>query len=384
MKFNKLIYVFDKLEMLAARLPESLRKPILEEITPVKKLFLLQRVPRIVLLGQRGTGKAHLINALFGAEVVPLHQEQAQHVAWQDFSNGARGTIRLLDARRPADDDLVEDALSQEAPDLFLFLRSACGIDEELAADLDRCEKVIEFTGKRHATRPGLIGLLVRTDAEIAAEDFEKERHQLHACLLTKPQIGESLVTTLTISSFMRFRLDGTLDAARDERENIDKLAQIITEELPQEARLEMARLSGVRPAQMQIAQVLTKSTTAICAAIGAQPIPLADFPILTSLQVMMVSGIMYISGREISAKLAAEFIAALGANVGAALVLREGSRALLKFLPGWGNAISGAIAGAGTYGIGKAATAYFIEGISLREAKTLLRKKKDREALRD
>jgi uncharacterized protein (DUF697 family) len=69
---------------------------------------------------------------------------------------------------------------------------------------------------------------------------------------------------------------------------------------------------------------------------------------------------------------------------VGAALVLREGSRALLKFLPGWGNAISGAIAGAGTYGIGKAATAYFIEGISLREAKTLLRKKKDREALRD
>ena len=182
----------------------------------------------------------------------------------------------------------------------------------------------------------------------------------------------------------MRFRLDGTLDAARDERENIDKLAQIITEELPQEARLEMARLSGVRPAQMQIAQVLTKSTTAICAAIGAQPIPLADFPILTSMQVMMVSGIMYISGREMSVKLAAEFIAALGANVGAALVLREGSRALLKLLPGWGNAISGAIAGAGTYGIGKAATAYFIEGISLREAKTLLRKKKDREALRD
>ena len=73
---------------------------------------------------------------------------------------------------------------------------------------------------------------------------------------------------------------------------------------------------------------------TAICAAIGAQPIPLADFPILTSLQATMVAAIMHISGREMSAKLAGEFMAAVGANVGLGLALREGARAAVKFLP--------------------------------------------------
>jgi len=52
--------------------------------------------------------------------------------------------------------------------------------------------------------------------------------------------------------------------------------------------------------------------------------------------------------------------------NVGFGMVFREGARAAVKVLPGWGNAISGGIAAAGTYGIGRAATSYFIDGIPL------------------
>ena len=115
---------------------------------------------------------------------------------------------------------------------------------------------------------------------------------------------------------------------------------------------------------------MLIKSTTAICTAIGAQPIPLADMPILTSLQVMMVSGIMYVSGRERSLRAATEFITALGANVGAGMLLREGARAILKFFPGWGNVLCGMVAGAGTYAIGRAAAAFFIGGASLKDAR--------------
>jgi uncharacterized protein (DUF697 family) len=115
---------------------------------------------------------------------------------------------------------------------------------------------------------------------------------------------------------------------------------------------------------------MLVKSTTAICTAIGAQPIPLADMPILTSLQVVMVSGIMYISGRERSLRAATEFITALGANVGVGMLLREGARAILKFFPGWGNVVCGMVAGAGTFAIGRAAMAFFIGGVSLRDAR--------------
>src|ERR671934_1552131 len=131
-----------------------------------------------------------------------------------------------------------------------------------------------------------------------------------------------------------------------------------------------MTRISRERGARREVGQLLVKSTTAVCTAIGAQPIPLADLPILTSLQLMMVSGIMYVSGRERSLRGAAEFAGALGANVGAAMLLREGARAILKFFPGWGNIVCGMVAAAGTYAIGRAATAYFLEGASLKEAR--------------
>jgi uncharacterized protein (DUF697 family) len=83
-----------------------------------------------------------------------------------------------------------------------------------------------------------------------------------------------------------------------------------------------------------------------------------------------MVSGVMYVSGRERSLRAATEFLGALGVNVGAGMLLREGARAILKFFPGWGNVVCGAVAGAGTYAIGRAATVFFIEGVSLKDAR--------------
>jgi len=148
---------------------------------------------------------------------------------------------------------------------------------------------------------------------------------------------------------------------------------------------MEMIRISQDGEAQREVAQALIKSTTAICAAIGAQPIPLADLPILTTLQLMMVAGIMYVSGRERSLRAAAEFIGALGANVGAAMLLREGTRVILKFFPGWGNVVCGLIAGTGTYAIGRAASVFFIEGVSLPDARRIYlagRKMRERPAL--
>ena len=142
-------------------------------------------------------------------------------------------------------------------------------------------------------------------------------------------------------------------------------------------AELERLRADEDGATPQQIAQVVIKSVTAISAAIGAQPIPLADFPILTSLQATMVASIMHISGREMSVKLAGEFMAALGANIGVGLVLRESARALAKFVPLWGHAVSGAVAAAGTYAMGRAASAYFIEGLSLTAARGIFRRRR-------
>src|SRR5260370_7816938 len=155
-------------------------------------------------------------------------------------------------------------------------------------------------------------------------------------------------------SSFVRFRQDGTLDPERDERRNIRTLGELLARELPDEAQVDMARLLGVKELQRELSMRLVRSATAICAAVRAQPIPLADFPVLTTLQFAMVAGVMHIGGRERILRAAAEFVGALGMNIGFGMAFREGARAAVKVLPGWGKAISGGSAAAGTYGLTK------------------------------
>src|SRR6476659_6877430 len=59
-----IITLYDKLEKLVARLPQPLQSPILREVRPIKTLFLHQRAPRILLLGDRAASRSELINAL--------------------------------------------------------------------------------------------------------------------------------------------------------------------------------------------------------------------------------------------------------------------------------------------------------------------------------
>ena len=357
MKPANFLSLYEKLEKLVRHLPESLQGPILREITPIKTLFLLQRAPRLVLLGAGGAGKVELLNALFGSEVAQAGGENLSDGTWQTYGQKGRGTLQLLDARQPASLNMLRAALAAEAPDLFVFVRPAQSDDAGLAADLDHAAEILACAEERGGGRARLLGVLLRG----AAGETERARQDLHASLHARAELSDRMAGTLALT-------------AGGEG---GRLAEAIAIELPGEAQLEMARLSGNRALQKQIAQVVIKSVTAISAAIGAQPIPLADFPILASLQGTMVASIMHISGREMSVKLAGEFIAALGANIGAALVLREGARAVAKFVPVWGNAVSGAIAAAGTYAMGRAASAYFIEGMSIADARGLFRRRR-------
>jgi uncharacterized protein (DUF697 family) len=191
---------------------------------------------------------------------------------------------------------------------------------------------------------------------------LESRKARLEEALTEKPAIRDRLLQVIDLST--------ASDSSAKQSAKAQQLMSILARELPNQARIEMIRISRDRQAQHDVAHVLVKSTTAICTAIGAQPIPLADLPILTTLQLVMVSGIMYISGRERSLRAATEFVGALGANVGAGMLLREGTRAVLKFFPGWGNVVCGMVAGAGTYAIGRAATVFFLEGVSLKDAR--------------
>ena len=345
-----LLAIYEKLEAVLKKLPEGLSRPILRELEPLKTLFLEQRGPRLVLLGDRTVSRAALVNHLYDQDAARPTEDIGQSGTWETFALPGRGTLQVLDARRPVSMPILSRPLAAQAPDLYLFLRASTGISEGCAEDLDRAVEVLAFADSQSAERPKLLGVQCGADAG------EDQRLELHGVLFTKPEIAERTAGAL-------------LDANRS------KLVEQIAIELPGVAQLEMARLSRNRDLQRQIAGVLIKSVTAICGAIGAQPIPLADFPILTSLQGTMVASIAHISGREFNAKVAGEFLAALGASIGAGLVFREGARAAAKLIPGWGNAISGGVAATGTYAVGRAAVAYFIDGVSITDARQIFRR---------
>ena len=363
-----LLQIVERLERLAGKLPSKIQKAVLAELTPLKQLFLQQRPPRFLFVGASEMPIGQIIGALFApADVTETRDASVPICRWYDVSLPDRGTISVLDARGVDDSAFsqLQDELKYQAADIIFFLsdeRTAQGPEKRGLDDL----KVRYFAwNKMPETGTKIVGMsILPLDEAVGPNPINASSSRLQLALQSNAAGREPVLETLRLVPAGR---DQGLELPIAEAQ---RLMSTLARELPNQARLEMIRISRNREAQHEVAQLLVKSTTAICAAIGAQPIPLADLPILTSLQVTMISGIMYVSGRERSLRAATEFIGALGVNVGAAMLLREGARAILKFFPGWGNVVGGLVAGSGTYAIGRAATVFFIDGVSLKDAR--------------
>jgi uncharacterized protein len=373
-----LLQIVERLERLASKLPSKIRKAVLSELTPLKQLFLQQRPPRFLFAGSSAVPLRHVIAALFGSDQptgtrdVPVRTHH-----WHDISLPDRGTICILDARG-ADASAatqIQDELKYQAPDVIFFLDDAQIGDGPERHGLN---ELLSYSTWNKTSEAKVIEIILPSPTE---GDESNQTNLVPSRL--KPAPGPNAAAAAPFLEVLRL-----LPASYDREVELPDvesqwLMSTLARELPNQARMEMIRISRDREAQHEVAQLLVKSTSAICAAIGAQPIPLADLPILTSLQVMMISGIMYVSGRERSLRAATQFVGALGANVGAAMLLREGTRAILKFFPGWGNVVCGLVAGSGTYAIGRAATVFFIDGVSLKDARrTYLTSRKKRARL--
>ena len=345
-----LLHIVERLEGLLGKLPETIQRPILRELTPLKELFLQHRPPRFVFTGSDKIPLREIVAALFASvdpqEIVALPLESQ---VWQDVRLGEHGTISILEARGAGGNAKVRAELSRQPADVIF-----CLLERESKSVRRKSETPLTVSlqsSDRIGADPAVIGIVLEASNRTAARNRDDE--------------NESSERFLRVFHFSSSAPDGLVAESRE-------LMSFLARQVPNEARIEMIRISRDREAQREVAQSLVKSTAAVCTAIGMQPIPLADLPILTTLQLVMVSGIMYVSGRERSLRAATEFIGALGANVGVGMLLREGTRALLKFFPGWGNVICGMVAGAGTYAIGRAAIVFFLEGVSLKDARRI------------
>jgi uncharacterized protein (DUF697 family) len=372
-----LLHIIERLEAFLGKLPATIQKPVLHELTPLKELFLQQRPPRFVLTGANKLPVQEVVAALFACGPLAESRDILMELfRWQSIDLGGHGIIALLDARGAGASTIpgIQEELQRQPADAFLHLADDANLARDPSRDIANLAALIAFNGAAR-TEAKVIGIIIHDEAHAAGVIHNGEDHRpaqantrskLQDALQEKLEVRKHLLQIFELSFIPLEGIGG------DAKADTQRFMSLLARELPNEARIEMVRIARDREAQIEIAQMLVKSTTAICAAIGAQPIPLADLPILTALQLAMVSGIMHISGRERSLRAATEFVGALGVNVGAGMLLREGTRALLKFFPGWGNVVCGMVAGAGTYAIGRAAIVYFLEGASLKDARRI------------
>jgi uncharacterized protein (DUF697 family) len=356
-----LLHIVERLEGFIGKLPGSIQKPVLHELTPLKALFLQQRPPRFLVAGSGRLPIRQIVNLLFsGMPADDTRPSLFEVFRWQTLEVKDRGTIAVLDGRGADDttEEIIREELRRESADVILVLSDGSEGRTRVKRSVENGNHCVHWNDEVHR------------DAGIVAIHFNLSNSADHNGRDDGARWLEKIKPELHGRLWGCFQFSAEHDHAAADRAASRQLVSLLAKRLPNDSRVEMVRISHDREAQREIASILIKSTTAVCTAIGAQPIPLADLPILTTLQLVMVSGIMYLSGRPRSLRAATEFVGALGANVGAGMLLREGARALLKFVPGWGNIVCGMVAGAGTYAIGHAAAAYFLEGVSLGEAR--------------
>jgi uncharacterized protein (DUF697 family)/predicted GTPase len=318
---------------------------------------------------------------------------------WFDHTSD-RGTISILDTRgiqegsKPDESDTSIDAvrsiiaeLKRRTPDVVIFLVNATQADSAIDADLDALERIYAELERYHKVRPPLVAVATHCDVlepkatrlhlEIDdQEDIDEKlrrvadvEHHLEEKIKSRGKLAPHLQWTRGVSSYMSFKPDGTLRS--DERWHIDELVSTLFKHVPDATRGTLVRIARVRGLQDQLATDLTRATAVICTGIAAIPIPVADLFPITGMQLALVAAIAWLSGKPMDKRSAGEFLAAMGANVGAAMVLREGFRALMKVVaPGYGSVISGAIAFAGTMAIGAGARQFFLRGGTIEEAK--------------
>lgn len=377
------------------------KKKMMTKLSDIKELAVDAREPRIALVGRRGAGKSTLINAIFGEkrQLVSPVQAGTGTGSWLWYPDEAHRKIKLLDTRGLGDSEApievseaatafeeVEKAVREEQPDVFLFLIKAKETDARIEEDLKELHALRAAVREAHNYDVPVICAVTQVDEldppyyrQLPLDgDRQKAENIRKSVELMERRFRERnipLLKVIPVNAYADFNERGEI--VYDLRWNIDSLSTYLVESLPNEAKLKTAKAMQAAAAKKKVADKVVKTIAGIAGLLGLEPIPMADMPLLTALQGLMIMIIAYISGRDLSKKTAMEFIGAIGANIGLGFAVREGVRSAVKLIPAAGNMISGAVAATVTYGIGQAGIAYFIEGRELNQAKSAYKKGK-------
>ena len=133
--------------------------------------------------------------------------------------------------------------------------------------------------------------------------------------------------TTLEPKEWSRLRIKF------DGRYNINKLLDLLENNIDLSASIALMLATRVDQVGRKISEKFTNVFSSVSLAIGASPLPVADFPVLLALQTTLVMVIAYLSGRDMSYDTAKKFLVSLGGLGAVGFGLRALAQQAAKFL---------------------------------------------------
>jgi len=393
-------YLNNLISDLPIDIPESIKKIIFDNLFGDKNMqetiknIRERRAPRFVLMGKTGAGKSSLINAIFGKYIAKASDIEFGTLKGEPYSYKFLGKtiFEVVDTRGVGDitegqsssSDTLKDTISKFSPDAILFLLKGDdrAFQEEEMKELKDSIKSFDYIIKE--TKVPIIVIVNQVDKIDPSDEIEPTKYSQQKLGNINKKISLlfnffkqndiNVIDIIPTSSFVRWDTDpdevakekwSELKISKDYRYNINKLLDVIENNIDLRASLMLMLYSRADRVIRYVSNQLCRAFSAVSFAIGLEPIPFADIFVLTPLQITLIMLIAYLSGRDLSFKTASEFLVSCGINVGFAYGLRETARALLKLFIGPGELIGASIAAAGTYSIGQAAIAYYLQGIS-------------------
>jgi len=371
--------------------------PAMEDI---KKLVDDSRPPVIFLMGRSGHGKSSIVNALANKKVAetstvkPGTKEitrfeisfEEAHSSWTIYDS--RGYFETCEQDSESFDNskiLLLKSIVKCKPDVLLHVISMTEV-RNLSMDIQFIKEISHTMHTEYGSDIPTLIVLNNADLLGDPDEWPPEKNAVKSGLI-KEEIEYLVKDILKIYSMTPTNNKNSLYGVNvtdntylgviptcalwennsDERWNIENLVDYIGNNLPDEALLLFSQAIKRKHLLQKISNSLIKRFTTLAGSIGANPLPVGDIFILTPLQILLIVIIAGLSCRDINKsnyeKVITEFSTATSIVVGGGMALRELARWILD-ATGVGipvaALISGAIAGAGTYSIGKLAEAYF------------------------
>ncbi len=279
---------------------------------------------RLAIVGPVNSGKSTLFNLVEGREVSEVGPVPG---TTKTAVQGQVGPFVLVDTPGfgevgGVDRAQIAGSAAQSADAVLLMLDAVAGLrqgDADLLAYLQSLRRPVVVALNK-------IDLLKKEHDKIAADASQR---------LGVPVIPISAKKGTNVAERL---LPALVDALPD-------MAVALGRELPQVRR--------------RMANKVVKQSTVLNTAIGAEPVPFIDIPVLLTTQARMVLRIAAIYGEPLTARHAKELISTIAGGLAFRYLAQQGA----KLVPTGGWAVAAGIAALGTWAIGQVAIEYFESG---------------------